>query len=97
MTNEILSEIKKRDKLKKVWIKSGHAENTQEHLAYKVSRNLVVKMTRVAKKQDSLNDCKNAKGDGDKIWKAIRKATNTAGKPNITPNFIKVQTAGWWS
>ena len=51
-------------------------------------------MTRVAKKQDSLNDCKNAKGDGDKIWKAIRKATNTTGKPNITPNFIKVQTAG---
>ena len=36
---------------------------------------------------------KNAKGDGDKIWKAVRKATNTAG-PNITPNFIKVQTAG---
>ena len=52
-------------------------------------------MTRIAKKQDSLNDCKNAKGDGEKIWRAIRKATNTTGtKPNITPNFIKVPTAG---
>ena len=80
--------------LKKNWIKSGHVQNTPEHVAYKVSRNLVVKMTRIAKKQDSLNDCKNAKGDGDKIWRAIRKATNTTGKPNITPNFIKVPTAG---
>ena len=93
MTNEILSEIKTRDNLKKFWIKSGHVQNTPEHVAYKASRNLVVKMTRIAKKQDSLNECKNAKGDGDKIWRAIRKATNTAGKPNITPNFIKVPTA----
>ena len=93
MTKEILTEIKNRDNLKKIWIKSGHVQNTPEHVAYKASRNIVVKMTRIAKKQDSLNDCKNAKGDGDKIWKAIRKATNTTGKPNITPNFIKVPTA----
>merc|ERR1712212_1161626 len=92
MTNEILSEIKNRDNLKKIWIKSGHVQNTPEHVAYKVSRNLVVKMTRIARKKDSLNDCKNAKGDGDKIWRAIRKATNTTDKPNVTPNFIEVQT-----
>ena len=50
MTKEILSEIKNRDNLKKSWIKSGHVQNTPEHVAYKVSRNIVVKMTRIAKK-----------------------------------------------
>ena len=67
MTKEILSEIKNRDNLKKKWIKSGHVQNTPEHVAYKVSRNIVVKMTRIAKKQDSLNDCKNEKEDNLQI------------------------------
>ena len=79
--------------MKKSWIKSGHDKDTPEHAAYKVARNKVVKMTRIARKNDSLNECKNAKGDSDKIWRVIRKATNTTGKPNITPNYIKVSTA----
>ena len=39
MTREILDEIKKRDKLKKAWIKCGHVRDTSEHVAYKTSRN----------------------------------------------------------
>ena len=51
-------------------------------------------MTKKARRNKTLNGCKDAKGDGEKIWKVIREATDTKPKANITPNFIKVQTAG---
>ena len=46
MTKEILTIIKKREKLKKEWILSGHIENTPEHIAYKSLRNCVVRMSK---------------------------------------------------
>ena len=93
MTKEILNEIKNRDNLKKKWIKSGHIIDSSDHLAYKTARNKVVKMCRMTRKENSLKGCRDAQGDGEKMWKVIREATNTKPKPNITPNFIKVMTA----
>ena len=92
MTKEILNEQKKRDRLKKKWIKSGHISGSQEHIAYKTSRNLVLDMIRIAKKEKSFKSCVDAKGDSEKIWKVIRQAMNTKPKSNTTPDFIKVKT-----
>ena len=50
-------------------------------------------MTRAAHKDKTLQGCKDAKRDGNKMWKVIREATNTKPKPDITPDFIKVRTA----
>ena len=93
MTTEILNEQNTRDKLKKKWIISGHITDSPEHIAYKTVRNRVVKMIRIARKNSSLKNCEEAKGDSGKMWKVIREATNTKSKPNITPDFIKVKTA----
>lgn len=90
MTKEILKEQKKRDILKKKWIKSGHTSGSPEHIAYKTSRNEVVNMIRIAKKEKSFKSCVDAKGDSKKIWKVIRQAMNTKPKSNTTPDFIKV-------
>ena len=39
------------------------------------------------------NDCKNTKGDSGKMWKVINKTMKTKDKLNITPDFVKVNTA----
>ena len=67
MTKEILVEIKKRDKLKKEWIKRGHIQGSPEHIAYKTIRNRVVNMIRIAHRDKTLKGCKDAKGDGEKM------------------------------
>ena len=93
MTKEILKEQRDRDKLKKLWISSGHIPDSLEHNVYKTSRNKVVKMIRIARKDKSLKKCEKAKGDSKKIWKVIKEATDTRPTPNTIPDFIKVQTA----
>ena len=93
MTKEILKEIKIRDNLKKKWIKLGRVIDSSDHIAYKAVRNKVVKMCRDTRKEKSLKRCIDAKGDGEKIWRVIREATNTKPKPTISPDFIRVKTS----
>ena len=37
--------------------------------------------------------CIDAKGDGEKIWRVIKEATDSKPKPTISPNFIRVKTS----
>ena len=93
MTKDILKEQKMRDQLKKIWITSGHAENSPQHLNYKTSRNKVVKMIRIARKTKSLKNCGKAHGDSEKMWKVVKEAADIKSKPNVSPDFIKITTA----
>ena len=74
-------------------IKSGHIIDSTDHHAYKIARNKVVKMCRITRREYSLKGCRDAKGDGEKMWRVIREATNTKHTPDITPDFIKVKAA----
>ena len=51
-------------------------------------------MIRNARKNKSLKNCEEAKGDSEKMWKVVREATNTKPKPNTT---MAVLSDGWQS
>ena len=93
MTNEIRKEQKTRDNLKKQWIKSGHIPNSPVHIAYKRTRNRVVKMVRSARRNTTQKMCEETNGDSGKMWKVIKKTTNSQTKPDIIPDFMRVKTA----
>ena len=93
MTNEILQGQKTRDKLKKEWIESGKVANSPLHIKYKKIRNQVLDMCRKANRNMIQNDCKETKGDSGKMWKVINRQIKTKDKPNVVPDFVKVNTA----
>ena len=54
----------------------------------------MLKMCRKAKRDSMQKDCRNTKGDSGKMWKVVNRALKSKDKPNITPDFVKVVTAG---
>ena len=49
-------------------------------------------MVRTARRNSTQKKCEDTKGDSGKMWKVINLAMNSKAKPDITPNFIKVET-----